>query len=66
MKRYKIIFILFLTLFASSCEEVIDVNLETAAPRLVVYASIQWEKGTLGKEQNQAAMHQNGPKGNPA
>jgi hypothetical protein len=51
MKRYKIILILFLTLFASSCEEVIDVNLETAAPRLVVYASIEWEKGTLGKEQ---------------
>jgi hypothetical protein len=51
MKRYKIILILFLTLFASSCEEVIDVNLETAAPRLVVYASIEKQKEPKGSEQ---------------
>lgn len=51
MKRYKIILILFLTLFASSCEEVIDVNLETAAPRLVVYASVEKQKGSTGSEQ---------------
>jgi len=51
MKRYKILLILFLTLFASSCEEVIDVNLETAAPRLVVYASIEKQKEPTGSEQ---------------
>jgi hypothetical protein len=51
MKIYKIILILLITLIASSCEDVIDVNLETAAPKLVVYASIQWKKGTLGNEQ---------------
>ena len=51
MKLYKTILILFLTLFASSCEEVIDVNLETAAPRLVVYASIEKQKEPKGSEQ---------------
>lgn len=41
----------WIAIFTSSCEDVIDVNLETAAPKLVVYASIQWKKGTLGNEQ---------------
>ena len=41
----------WIAVFTSSCEDVIDVNLETAAPKLVVYASIQWKKGTLGNEQ---------------
>lgn len=31
-----------------SCEEVVDVELETAAPRLVIDASIDWVKGTDG------------------
>lgn len=35
----------------SSCEDVVDVNLETAAPRLVIDASIKWQKGTTGNEQ---------------
>ncbi len=51
MKIYKIILILLTTLIASSCEDVIDVNLDTAPPKLVVFASIQWKKGTLGNEQ---------------
>ena len=42
-----IIFSLFLT----SCEEVVNVDLDTAAPRLVVDASINWEQGTDGAEQ---------------
>jgi Domain of unknown function (DUF4249) len=34
-----------------SCEEVVTVDLETAAPRLVIDASINWEKGTSGNVQ---------------
>lgn len=34
-----------------SCEEVIDVDLNTAEPRLVVDASIDWVKGTDGSQQ---------------
>ena len=51
MKIYKIIFILIISIFASSCEEVIDVKLDTTSPQLVVNASIEWKKGTLGNEQ---------------
>ena len=51
MKIYKIIFILIISIFISSCEDVIDVKLNTASPQLVVNASIQWQKGTLGNEQ---------------
>lgn len=36
----------------TGCEEVIDVNLQTAAPRLVIDASIDWVKGTAGNEQH--------------
>lgn len=43
--------IFFLTLFISSCEDVVDVNLKTDPPRLVVDASINWEKGTSGSTQ---------------
>jgi len=35
----------------SSCEEVIDVELDTAPPKLVVDASIEWQKGTDGSYQ---------------
>jgi hypothetical protein len=34
-----------------SCEEVVTVDLDTAAPRLVIDASINWEKGTAGNVQ---------------
>jgi Domain of unknown function (DUF4249) len=51
MKLHKIITLLFISLLVISCEEVIDVKLDTASPKLVVNASIQWRKGTLGNEQ---------------
>jgi hypothetical protein len=51
MKIYKIILILITSLFFFSCEDVIDINLNTAAPKLVVFASIQKQKGTAVKEQ---------------
>jgi hypothetical protein len=46
--KYILLLISFLFL---SCEKVIDVDLDSAAPRLVVEASINWEFGTAGTEQ---------------
>jgi hypothetical protein len=51
MKIYKTIFVLFAGLFFFGCEDVIDVTLDTAPPKLVVFASIEWKKGTLGNNQ---------------
>lgn len=49
MKKY---ISLFLILFSfNSCEDVIDLNLNTSNPRLVIDASINWVKGTTGNEQ---------------
>lgn len=49
----KKIFLLLLPILflVASCEEVVEVDLETAAPRLVIDASIDWVKGTPGNEQ---------------
>lgn len=41
-----------LCLLCISCEEVVHVDLNTAAPRLVIDASIDWVKGTPGTEQH--------------
>ncbi|WMI68949.1 DUF4249 domain-containing protein [Mangrovimonas sp. YM274] len=46
---YTILIVVFATFV--SCEDVIDVEVPTAAPRLVIEASLDWEKGTLGNEQ---------------
>lgn len=43
--------ILLLSFLLISCEEVIDVNLDTDSPRLVIEASINWLKGTSGNVQ---------------
>ena len=51
MKSYiKIITILTISIFFS-CEDVIDVDLQTAQERLVIEASLDWEKGTAGTNQ---------------
>jgi hypothetical protein len=43
---------LFVLLFSFlSCEKVIDVDLDTATPRLVIEASINWFAETSGNEQ---------------
>lgn len=34
-----------------SCEEVVDVDLNNSEPKLVIDASIKWEKGTTGNDQ---------------
>lgn len=51
--KTKIFPFLLLTLLAitSACEKVIDIDLDTAAPRLVVEASIDWDKNTNGSYQ---------------
>jgi len=53
MKKYSIAFILmlFTATFLTSCEDVVNVDLEEAAPRLVIDASINWQKGTAGNIQ---------------
>lgn len=42
---------LFILIFFASCEDVIDVDLDTAPPKLVIDANILWLKGTAGNEQ---------------
>jgi len=51
MKNIKYIFLLTIGLLFSACEEVVDVDLDTAPPRLVVDANINWIKGTDGSQQ---------------
>lgn len=48
MKRF--IYILTALVFFA-CEDVIDVDLNTAEPKLVIDASLNWFKGTVGNEQ---------------
>jgi hypothetical protein len=47
MKKAIQITVLLLSFLFVSCEEVIDVNLNTGPPKLVI-ASINWLKGTSG------------------
>ena len=51
MKYFPHISAILLIFFMTSCEEVIDVDLTTAPPRLVVEASINWDKETDGSQQ---------------
>jgi Domain of unknown function (DUF4249) len=47
----KNILALFALIFLTSCEDVVDIDLDTAAPKLVIDANILWQKGTAGNEQ---------------
>ena len=51
MKKIKYILLIITAVFFAACEEVVHVDLDTAAPKLVIDASINWEKGTTGSEQ---------------
>jgi hypothetical protein len=51
MKKIFLYTTVIFAVFLSGCEKVIDVDLNTAAPRLVVDAAIVWLKGTDGSEQ---------------
>lgn len=50
--KIKPIYILLITFICLSCEDVIEVNVPTSEPRLVIDASIKWFKGTTGNEQS--------------
>jgi hypothetical protein len=51
MKYLAYISAIIMAVLLNSCEDVVNVDLDTAAPRLVINGSIQWQKGTLGNEQ---------------
>ncbi|WP_163399736.1 DUF4249 domain-containing protein [Flavobacterium fluviatile] len=51
MKKVIFLVVFFISLFFTGCEEVVDVDLETAAPKLVIEAAINWRKGTSGAQQ---------------
>jgi len=51
MSKHIYLLFIFILIF-TSCEDVIEVEVPTAAPRLVIEASIDWEKGTNGNNQN--------------
>lgn len=46
---YIVSFIIAFSIF--SCEDVVNIDLDTDNPKLVIDASIKWEKGTTGAEQ---------------
>ncbi len=50
-KSLKTLFLLSLVVTFYSCEDVIEVDVPTADPRLVIEASLDWEKGTQGNNQ---------------
>jgi hypothetical protein len=51
MRKTSLIIPFFISLFFTSCQEVVDINLDTTPPKLVVEAAINWEKGTNGAQQ---------------
>lgn len=51
MKIFKVFFTLLIFFLLTSCEKVIDVDLKTAEPKLVIDASINWQKNTTGNLQ---------------
>lgn len=51
MKSYILKLSFVISLLFMSCTDVIDVDVPEAAPRLVIEASLDWEKGTSGNSQ---------------
>jgi hypothetical protein len=51
MKKATLFLVVIIAILFTSCEEVIKVDLNTAPPKLVIEASINWLKGTDGKDQ---------------
>ncbi|MFM9987519.1 DUF4249 domain-containing protein [Flavobacterium sp.] len=45
------LFIIITAIFLTSCENPVDISLDTAQPKLVIDAVIKWQKGTSGNEQ---------------
>lgn len=51
MKKLVFLIALFTSMFFTACEDVVDVDLDTAPPKLVIEAAINWQKGSTGKQQ---------------
>lgn len=51
MRKLVFLIAFFTSIFFTSCEDVVDVKLDTASPKLVIEAAINWEKGTNGRQQ---------------
>src|SRR5690606_30920513 len=51
MKTYLAFVVSIVSMAFTSCEDVIDVDVPTGQTRLVIEASLDWEKGTLGNNQ---------------
>ncbi|MEZ4810903.1 MAG: DUF4249 domain-containing protein [Allomuricauda sp.] len=51
MKTYLKTTLILLSIILTSCEDVVDIAVKNEAPRLVIEASLDWEKGTQGNEQ---------------
>lgn len=51
MRNFKKIIPVLLSLFLFSCEDVVDIDLNTNPPKLVIEASVFWFKGLSGKDQ---------------
>jgi hypothetical protein len=49
--KIKLIALVITTIIFSSCEDVVDIPLDTDNPRIVIDASIVWKKGTTGSDQ---------------
>lgn len=45
------IIVIIASISFTGCEDVVDVDLNTAPPKLVIDAAIKWKKGTAGNEQ---------------
>lgn len=51
MSKLYIYLMILLSVIFTGCEEAVDIDTDTAPPKLVVDASIAWQKGTAGNEQ---------------
>jgi len=51
LKKIKQLALISVSLIVCSCEDVVDIEVPTSEPRLVIEASIDWEKGTSGNNQ---------------
>ena len=49
--KINLIFVVFTAFIFNSCEDVVTIPLDTDNPRLVIDASLVWQKGTLGNNQ---------------
>ncbi len=48
---FRLLFVFVFAIFQISCEDVIDVDVNSSEPKLVIDASIKWQKGTSGNNQ---------------